>query len=80
MRNYPLFDGTQTVHEDELPDDMLREAREWYKTHTRLVPAEFLDRSMRQPQYLYVGFLLELVRGLSERVRAAEQQSSEPDL
>lgn len=31
MRNYPLFDGTQTVHEDELPDDMTEEDyASWY--------------------------------------------------
>jgi hypothetical protein len=54
--------------------DILKEAQEWYLKHTRLVPADFLDRSMGQPEYLYVGYLLEVIRGLSERLRELEKK------
>lgn len=53
--------------------DILKEAQEWYEKHTRLVPATFLDEQMGKPEYLYVGFLLAMVQGLSDRLRAAEK-------
>lgn len=52
--------------------DLLKESKEWYEKHTRLVPADYQDRVMDQPQYLYVGFLLAMVKGLSDRIRAME--------
>lgn len=56
--------------------DLLVESKEWYEKHTRLVPADFLDRSMGKPEFLYVGFLLAMVKGLSERVQELESRRS----
>jgi len=56
--------------------DILKEAQEWYERHTRLVPADFLDRAMGRPEYLYVGYLLAMVKGLSDRIRDQSPQES----
>lgn len=53
--------------------DLLAESQKWYEKHTRLVPADFLDRSMGKPEFLYVGFLLAMIKGLSERLRELEK-------
>lgn len=59
--------------------DLLKEVQAWYDHATRLVDAEWIEKHLEDSRPLYVGFLLFLVQGLSDRIRAIEQDTQRLD-